>query len=80
MTGSADDLADDNATGGKGRTGKGEDLPTIRRASGTLATNGHDDNAKLFEKIIFSANVRTHKKCKAPLSLFAGEGTRAGRV
>lgn len=47
MTGSADDLDDDNATGGGGRTGKGEDLPTIRRASGTLATNEHDD-AKTF--------------------------------
>lgn len=43
MTRSADDLDDDNATGGKGRTGKGEDLPTIRRASRALATNGHDE-------------------------------------
>lgn len=48
MTGSADDLDDDNATGGKGRTGKGEDLPTIRRASRALATNEHDDGAKTF--------------------------------
>lgn len=40
--------ADDNATGGKGRTGKGEDLPTIRRASRALATNEHDDGAKTF--------------------------------